>query len=361
MRSGPIIVVAGALMLVIGLVAGVRSTASIGTPGATRDVLDGAKPGRLVRLPDGRRIDLRCEGAGSPTVLLEGGYAANATAWGKIEPAVARTTRVCAYDRAGAGFSDPGPLPRDGAAIARDLDQALRAAGVAGPFVLVGHSAGGLYVRLFAGRRPADVVGMVLVETSIEHQDQRFAAIFGPGAGSLTRIRGHAAACLAAAERGALPSAAPDLASCTPAAKPGQSPALAAENLAENARASTWRTRVSELDNLFTTTSDELDRGRRSYGDMPLVVLTAADAYAGAPAEVRESLAAAWAGFHRQIAAMSSRGSAQLVAGATHMMILDRPQAVVAAIEEVVGAARRAKGHAPLLEAQVRRSRPAPR
>ena len=105
-------------------------------------VMDGARPGDLVRL-DGRRINVRCLGAGAPTVILESGYEADSLAWWKVEPEVARFTRVCSYDRAGAGFSDPGPLPRDGAAIAADLDKALSAAGIRGPFVLVGHSAGG--------------------------------------------------------------------------------------------------------------------------------------------------------------------------------------------------------------------------
>ncbi|MGH6965185.1 MAG: alpha/beta fold hydrolase, partial [Phenylobacterium sp.] len=86
-------------------------------------------------------------------MLLESGFGAGAFAWGQAQPIVARTTRVCSYDRAGYGFSDPGPSPRDGAAIARDLDAALRRAGERGPFVIVGHSAGGLYARLFAARR----------------------------------------------------------------------------------------------------------------------------------------------------------------------------------------------------------------
>src|SRR6185369_2620624 len=71
-----------------------------------------AGPGRLVTLPDRRRINLRCMGHGSPTVLLEAGFGAWSFAWNKVQPAIARTTRVCAYDRAGYGFSSPGPLPR---------------------------------------------------------------------------------------------------------------------------------------------------------------------------------------------------------------------------------------------------------
>jgi hypothetical protein len=120
-----------------------------------------------------------------------------------------------------------------------------------------------------------------------------------------------------------------------------------AEQVAEARNPSSWRTDISELDNLWTTTSDELDRGRQSYGDMPLVVLTAGDGFAGVPAgRARDAVRETWAGFHRQIAAKSSRGSAQLVANSSHMMIFDRPDAIIAAIEEVRGAAR-SPGAAP--------------
>ena len=115
--------------------------------GALAGALD--RPGEIVQLADGRKLNFRCAGRGAPTVLLESGFGADSRAWSKVQPTVAETTRVCAYDRAGYGFSDPGPLPRDGAAIARDLDQALTQAEILGPFVVVGHSAGGLYARLY--------------------------------------------------------------------------------------------------------------------------------------------------------------------------------------------------------------------
>ena len=158
-------------------------------------------------MPDHRRLNFRCSGEGSPTVILEPGFGANSGAWGTVQPKFARVTRVCAYDRAGYGFSDPGPLPREGEAVARDLDEGLKAAGVSGPYVLVGHSAGGLYVRLLAARRRHDVVGLVFVDSSVEHQTQRMAALFGPGAGSVEGIQRRANRCL---EATLAPQAAPD-------------------------------------------------------------------------------------------------------------------------------------------------------
>lgn len=275
--------------------------------------LAAASPGPVVRLPDGRALAFACTGTGAPTVILESGFAADARAWPKVKPLVAATNRVCSYDRAGSGGSDPGPLPRDGAAIARDLDDGLRAAGIAGPVVVVGHSAGGLYVRLFADRRPTDVVGMVLVDPSVEYQDRRLAAAFGPGAGSLAGIRARLVGCIDAARTG-------DPASrCD--AKP--LPVLVAQ--------------LSELDTLWTATSDEVARGRRSYGAMPLVVLTAGDGHAG-PDQAR--IAAVWAGLHDEVAARSRRGLRRTVAGSGHLMMRDRPDAVAAAIAEVVAMAK---------------------
>jgi pimeloyl-ACP methyl ester carboxylesterase len=305
-----------------------------------------AHPGQLARLPDGRRLNFRCAGAGAPTVLFEGGFAASSLAWYKVAPEAARTHRACAYDRAGYGFSDPGPEPRDGAATAKDLDDGLRAAEIPGPFVLVGHSAGGLYMRLFADRRPHQVIGMVLLDPSIEHQDQRFAAVFGPGAGGLGGLRARAAACLAAAEHKALPSQDPKLAACTPKPKPNQSAAVNAAQLAEAVRPSTWRTQLSELDSLWTTTSAEVDAGRGSYGDLPLIVLTADGTYAGNAEAVRARIDALWRVLHQDIAHRSTRGEERLVTNSSHMMMLDRPDVVTRAIDEVIA------------ESQSRRSAP---
>jgi pimeloyl-ACP methyl ester carboxylesterase len=297
-----------------------------------------AHPGQLVRLPDGRHINFRCTGSGAPTVILEGGFAATSLAWFKVQPQVAKTNRVCAYDRAGYGFSDPGPLPRDGAAVARDLDQALKAGKIAGPYILVGHSAGALYMRLLASRLPAETVGMVLVDPSVEHQDDRFAATFGRGVNSLAGIRARAERCLEAAEKRALPSAEAPLAVCVPAPRANQTGAVNAAQRAQALRPQNWRTQVSELDSLWGSTSEQVDRSRASYGDMPLIVLTADGTYAAAPERARAPLATLWWGLHREIAARSSRGESRRIADSSHMMMLDKPEAIVAAIAEVSAA-----------------------
>ena len=120
-------------------------------------------PGRLFDV-GGHRLHLNCVGSGTPTVILESGLGETAAYWGWIAPAVARDTQVCMYDRAGRGWSDPAPAAQDGLAVARDLHRLLDRARIPGPVVLVGHSSGAEYVRIFAGRYPHEVAGMVLLD-----------------------------------------------------------------------------------------------------------------------------------------------------------------------------------------------------
>lgn len=127
----------------------------------------GAPPGRLVDI-GGKKLHLHCTGSGSPTVILEAGASSFAIDWSLVQPAVARTNRVCSYDRLGQGWSDPGGS-RDERVVA-DLHALLQAAGERPPYVLVGASRGGLYVRLYAARYPAEVLGMVLVDPAYEER-----------------------------------------------------------------------------------------------------------------------------------------------------------------------------------------------
>lgn len=123
-----------------------------------------AMPGHLVDV-GGRRLYVHCTGSGSPTVVLISGLAEASTYWGGwIAPAVARNTTVCAYDRAGQGWSDPPPSPQGGVAIAIDLHTLLERAQILGPYVVVGHSTGGAYARIFAARYD-QVAGMVMLDS----------------------------------------------------------------------------------------------------------------------------------------------------------------------------------------------------
>src|SRR5215207_5464093 len=151
-------------VLAAGAVGGVYETAATAQdqrgnpmPGASYDV-------------GGHRLHLNCTGAGSPTVVLENGLGETSPLWSRISSTVGRTTRVCAYDRAGQGWSDDAPQPQDGRRIAADLHTLLDRAQESGPYVLVGHSAGGTYAMTYAAQYPTDVVGMVLLDSASPDQ-----------------------------------------------------------------------------------------------------------------------------------------------------------------------------------------------
>jgi pimeloyl-ACP methyl ester carboxylesterase len=127
--------------------------------------------GRAVDI-GGRSVNIDCSGSGDPAVILEsGGGGYGGYGWRRIHAEVAKFTRVCWYDRAGEGWSDPVPTARSSATVVQDLHELLQRAPVAGPYVMVGHSIGGEYVRVFTARFPSEVAGVVLVDST--HPEQR--------------------------------------------------------------------------------------------------------------------------------------------------------------------------------------------
>lgn len=296
------------------------------------------------RLPGGRSLHLVCEGEGSPTVLMESGFGATADAWFKVQPELAHDTRVCSYDRAGYGASDPAPPPRDGAAIARDLDQALRAARISGPFVLVGHSAGALYVQIFARLRPGDVKGMVLVDPSVAHQDRRFAEVFGSSGDIMAPLRTRALRCADYLESRLALTDAAEQARCS--TSPPHGPGAVGPQVF-------WRTELAELDTLWSATSDEVPTGRGTLGAMPLIVLTAGGTNL-APGAAEIAAQARWRDLHQELAGRSTAGEERLVPGASHLIMIDHPEAVIAAVRKVIAAGRNSGGRGSL------RAAPAP-
>jgi pimeloyl-ACP methyl ester carboxylesterase len=142
--------------------------------------------GRLVDI-GGRKLYLECVGSGSPTVLLEAGFGSPSKAWVDVQEALGRTSRTCAYDRAGTGTSVGTPGVHDAADEIRDLEKLLAAARVEPPYVLVGHSYGGLLVRLFAQAHPDDTAGVVLVDAMGRDQTRRELAAWPPSVASQIR------------------------------------------------------------------------------------------------------------------------------------------------------------------------------
>lgn len=295
------------------------------------------------RLPDGRTINLVCMGQGSPAVVLLAGLGDWSGVWGLVQPAISARTRACAWDRAGFGFSGPSGEPQTTMNTAADLRAALRAAGIAGPFVLVGHSYGGLEMLAFIDRHRDEVAGAVFVDPSTPRQIERFARALGAAASTLERMRDERAQflrrCATLARDGAIAAGSQPSDSClglNPVFPPGLTTALARAG-ADPAR---YATQVSLLENVPASTAQSGD-DRRDYGELPLVVLTAAEQDPPPPgvdltAAHLDALAAASLQGKAELARLSSRGKHRVVPATTHYIQFLKPEVVVEAVGEVL-------------------------
>jgi pimeloyl-ACP methyl ester carboxylesterase len=283
-------------------------------------------PGRLVDA-GGHRLHLRIEGTAmpGPTVILECGIGgATSNNWGWIEPDVARFARVVAYDRAGLGWSDPGPLPRDGRRIVAELHTALANAGLRAPYVFVGHSYGGLLARLFVDAYPDEVAGLVLAEPSHANMFERWPSFRRAFTAIGIGIRIAPFAARLGLIRAALPLIRTDANVLPPAEGAAQRAFLASP--------AHWSGVAAEMASWRRDTSPQA-AGARGFGDRPLIVLTAGS-HAGA---------GDWTRLQASTAALSSDHEQRLVPGATHGSIVnDRRYAasMTAAVREVVDAVR---------------------
>jgi pimeloyl-ACP methyl ester carboxylesterase len=250
------------------------------------------KPGILARIAEGKTIHIKCMGTGSPTVILTAGL--GDSEWQKVQPQIARVTKVCFWDRYGSGFSSKATGRETVAETTADLIAALKAARVGGPFVAVGHSLGAYESLLLKDWAPKAVVGMVLVDPSIPGQADR-----------LNRV----------------------------AHKPP---------IPDN----------QTLSPLVMSSRLVVDPKRR-YGEMPIIVLTSTkvpELPPGTPDAVsaRATFAAMTAEMHRghaELAALSSRGVQRLVPDSGHYIQLDQPNAVIGAIKEVMSATQHTAAH----------------
>jgi pimeloyl-ACP methyl ester carboxylesterase len=293
-----------------------------------------AKPATLVTVALGRQLNLRCTGSGPQAVMLEAGSHADSTTWFKLQPILSSVTKVCAYDRAGYGFSSEGQPPRDLDADVSDLHDLIRAAGIKTPVVLVGHSLGSNIVRRYAERYAADVGGVVLIDPP----EQDVAAFAPEWAKSEDELNIQRFAlirhCEASAEKGALVSL-PALKACGVGPNPLASAKLNAVILAEKSKPAFWRTLLSELQDNAVVFSKPVSL-KETHGSLPLIVLTAANTYAEAPASVRKALEAAREKTQAQIVATSTHGERLFVANTSHAIQLDQPEVVARAVTKVL-------------------------
>jgi len=321
--------------------------------GDARDARRYPAPGRLVEVGGGR-LHLQCTGAGSPTVVLESGLGSPALVWALVQPETARLTRACSYDRRGYGYSDPvGPEPRTAEQIATDLHTLLERGGERGPYVLVGHSLGGLVARVFAARFPAATAGLVMVDASHEDARTRLPRQRPPDALIRMLRQGRLVARLGVLRLR------PGLAGFDPRwhgfrrLPPATLRALtwlalqpktlaAAEGEVRAFETSGAQARAAGA----TPAQAPGDRaaGGRPLGDRPLVVLAAARRHPDLdhlPAADADRYYRVWVEeLQPALARLSSRGTLRAIPDSGHSIHLERPDAVIAAIADVVAQVR---------------------
>jgi len=316
-------------------------------------------PQRLMDV-GGRRLNIFCIGTGSPSVILEAGLVADAAAWRRVQPAISRTTRVCSYDRAGLGFSDPTGAPRDATAIVRDLHTLLRRAAIAPPYVLVGWSSGGLYTRLYQYRYPSEVTGLVEVDpdTEFDADNANIVATVMHTSREWYQQQVHDwykqyDNCAINASRGTCAFFLGGLARYHERLRTAGCPAISpaecalAEVRGEHLnRGSLWKDEALELE-ASEKSSAEVRAAERPYGNLPLIVLTDSedgDIDYSAPLIISvKAQRAMWVAkdqAEERLAALSSVGAHFVVAGSTHAIQLDHPAVVISAVDEVVAQAR---------------------
>lgn len=254
----------------------------------------------------GYRLAFHCVGEGSPTVVLETGLGAPSEYWAPIQQEMAGLTRVCRFDRAGRGKSDPAPTtPRTCADMVADLRALLHNASIPAPYVLVGNSVGGMNARLYAYQHPEEVAGLVLVDGS--HQDQ------------FTRM------CEA------LPEPEPD----SPDSYKGFYHFCAGGR---------WRDPANNPENVDFVTSREQLEAIHSLGDLPVAVLASGVFLREAPTrpEAGPRLHEIWQDLQRDLANLSSNGVYRAVDSSGHFIQRDQPEVVVDAIRRVLDSAPQA-------------------
>ncbi|MFD0587282.1 alpha/beta fold hydrolase [Paenibacillus sp. GCM10027627] len=330
---------------VIGMIIFVIALVSIGSiyeqSARSQAVKDFPAPGRLVDI-GGRKIHLNCEGQGAPTVVLEAGADTSGSAlWEPVQEEVARFTRVCSYDRAGIMWSDPAEGRQNSIAIAEDIHKALRAANEGPPYILVGASMGGPYAMTFTKYYGKEVAGLVLVDASHPEQTSRLAKATGvPEANPIPfAFRVLASFAWSGLPRLVLPDAeVPELQPETAKAITAYQPTSLKAAFAEAA--------------LFEDSLQEAGTFR-NLGDLPLVVLSRGKPWSafseieqkasGLTREQFNRMEAAWASMQAEQASWSTNSTQQVLTDSSHVMQLERPDAVIAAIKDIVEKATRAK------------------
>jgi pimeloyl-ACP methyl ester carboxylesterase len=282
-------------------------------------------PGELVTV-SGHKMHIYCMGAGSPTIILDHAGGGSSMDWSLIQPRLAERTRVCAYDRAGYGWSDYNPAPRTLEGQVNELHALLAGANEAGPYILVGHSYGARVDRVFAAKYPGEVAGMVLMDPGILYDDPRYPAETQSNLESDNKMirtaRWLASFGLVRLLQPVMGNRTFDL---------PEEARLASASFPAAARY--WQSLNDQIDVLSTVFEEE--RRVTTLGDVPLLVLISTE-----PDDATHKV---WTQANIEMSTLSTHGSYRLVEGATHFSLVYRQndaQVCAEGILEVLDAAR---------------------
>lgn len=283
-----------------------------------RDRRSNPMPGKLVDVA-GKKMHIDCEGEGSPAVVLESGLGDTYISWMKVQPQIAKFTRVCSYDRAGLGYSDSSSEPRTSKVVAQELHALLQAAGVTSPYLLVGHSMGGFDVRLYASLYRDQVAGMVLVDASHPDQENRLPPELKNLEGSGLREEEFL--------EYTMPFGLPRLIGLCED-DPGE---RAAECNFHTAREIVAELKAVDESSAQTAATPLL-------GDMPLVVLSHDPEKPSSefPPDLAKPVNEAWEKMQEEMAHLSTRGTQTIVKNSAHYIQIDQPAAVIDAVHAIV-------------------------
>lgn len=309
-------------------------------------------PHQQVEVELGRHLNVFCTGAGSPIVIFEAGGGDDSSSFRSVQPGLSAFTRVCAYDRAGVGFSDPAPWPSNAVNTVSDLHRLVRAISPSQPVILVGHSDGGLYVPLYAAKYPKDVAGMVLIDPFTVGADKLASALLTPRQrdawyASDNHDISDARKCLDLAKAGVLARPDAQKSSCLDSPP---SPDIARHKVLNEqlARGSEQEVLLSAMidtypspDHGMSSAELALQTAKPNFGNTPLIVLTAGmDEQTGLPKQTRTAIAKAWKKNNDELAARSNRGINRVVPNTHHYIQKEQPAAVIDAVHQVIDEVR---------------------
>lgn len=314
-----------------------------------------ARPHELINI-GGRKLNLFCTGSGPTTVLPEAGGSDWSAIWGLIQPALESSARVCSYDRAGLGYSDPAPLARTPKAIVDDLDAVIGAVKPGGKLILVGHSLGGFNAKLYTALHPDKVQALLLIDPSEERPEARSHAYLLKHYGrrltaeielsdqqGLLFLLSRYATCVEWAKSGLLASDPARYRKCSDPVRPKLGNAIAKERARLQPLFTYQEAQASEIRwSIYGDSgSDEAYRSLfqvGSFGKLPMIVLTHGDFNKSDPIE--RAGFETWQLLHRESARLSVRGVQYSVQNSGHNVEIDQPQAIVDAVKALVAAVR---------------------